>query len=248
MPDLQHACATPCAALHSRPAPDTRPGEGDGPIRVLLIEDDAELSQRLAGRLDAAGFAVDCAHEGELGHYMGQTTAYDAVVLDLGLPRMNGLEVLRRWRAEGRTMPVLILTARGTWSERVEGLNAGADDYLGKPFEAEEVIARLRALVRRAAGNPAPVLTQAGITLDTSSGTVTLGGQPVVLTAQELKILTYLMLRAGRIVSQSDLLDHIYGQDEVRDANTIEVFIARLRRKLGRDAIRTQRGLGYRIG
>jgi len=213
-----------------------------------LVEDDAELADRLTEALSAAGYAVDRAADGEMGWYMGDTTLYDAVVLDLGLPKRPGMEVLKQWRASGRNMPVLILTARGAWTERVEGLNAGADDYMGKPFHAAEVVARLRALLRRGAGTAAPVLTQGDISLDPASGTVTVGGAAVALTALELKILTYLMHRPRRIVPQSELLDHVYGMDDIRDANTIEVYIGRLRRKLGRDAIKTQRGLGYRIG
>lgn len=213
-----------------------------------MVEDDAELADRLTEALSAAGYAVDRAADGEMGWYMGDTTLYDAVVLDLGLPKRPGMEVLKQWRASGRNMPVLILTARGAWTERVEGLNAGADDYMGKPFHAAEVVARLRALLRRGAGTAAPVLTQGDVSLDPASGTVTVGGAAVALTALELKILTYLMHRPRRIVPQSELLDHVYGMDDIRDANTIEVYIGRLRRKLGRDAIKTQRGLGYRIG
>jgi len=213
-----------------------------------LVEDDTGLADRLTEALSAAGYAVDRAADGEMGWYMGDTTLYDAVVLDLGLPKRPGMEVLKQWRARGRNMPVLILTARGAWTERVEGLNAGADDYMGKPFHAAEVVARLRALLRRGAGSAAPVLTQGDISLDPASGTVTVGGAAVALTALELKILTYLMHRPRRIVPQSELLDHVYGMDDIRDANTIEVYIGRLRRKLGRDAIKTQRGLGYRIG
>lgn len=213
-----------------------------------MVEDDTGLADRLTEALSAAGYAVDRAADGEMGWYMGDTTLYDAVVLDLGLPKRPGMEVLKQWRAHGRNMPVLILTARGAWTERVEGLNAGADDYMGKPFHAAEVVARLRALLRRGAGSAAPVLTQGDISLDPASGTVTVGGAAVALTALELKILTYLMHRPRRIVPQSELLDHVYGMDEIRDANTIEVYIGRLRRKLGRDAIKTQRGLGYRIG
>ena len=224
------------------------PGWSARDIRILLVEDDTGLADRLTEALSAAGYAVDRAADGEMGWYMGDTTLYDAVVLDLGLPKRPGMEVLKQWRARGRNMPVLILTARGAWTERVEGLNAGADDYMGKPFHAAEVVARLRALLRRGAGSAAPVRTQGDISLDPASGTVTVGGAAVALTALELKILTYLMHRPRRIVPQSELLDHVYGTDDIRDANTIEVYIGRLRRKLGRDAIRTQRGLGYRIG
>lgn len=221
---------------------------GGQAIRILLVEDDLELATRLTESLQHAGFAVDHAADGDLGCYMGETNPYDAVVLDLGLPKLSGMQVLRRWRAAGRNMPVLVLTARGAWTERVEGLNAGADDYMGKPFQAPEVIARVRALIRRAAGSATPILTRGDIRLDPTTGTVEVGGADVSLTALELRVLTYLMHHAGRVVSQNDLLDHIYGIDDVRDTNTIEVYIARLRKKLGRDEIKTIRGLGYRIG
>jgi two-component system, OmpR family, response regulator len=206
------------------------------------------LSGRLSEILTTAGFTVETAADGDTGWYMGDTGNYDAVVLDLGLPRLPGLEVLGRWRAAGRSMPVLVLSARGTWTERVEGLNAGADDYMGKPFQAPEVVARLRSLLRRAAGNAAAILRHGDITLDVGAGKVTAGGQDVELTARELKILGYLMHRIGRIVTQTDLAEYVYALEETRDSNTIEVYIARLRKKLGRDAIRTLRGLGYRMG
>ncbi|MGE0222495.1 MAG: response regulator transcription factor [Acetobacteraceae bacterium] len=217
-------------------------------MRILLVEDDRHLSRRLTENLAAAGFAVDQAGDGELGCYMGNTNEYDAVVLDLGLPGLPGLQVLERWRSTGRTMPVLVLSARGTWSERVAGLNAGADDYVAKPAQAAEIVARLRALIRRSFGRPAPVLSFGGLTLDPATGSVRVGTQDVPLTAHELKVLSYLMHRTGRIVSQAELLDHIYGMDDARDPNTIEVYVGRLRKKVGRDVIRTVRGLGYRIG
>lgn len=179
---------------------------------------------------------------------MGDSQAFDAAVLDVGLPKLSGLEVLKRWRAAGRTLPVLLLTARSGWAERVAGLNAGADDYLEKPFHMEEVVARLRALARRSAGAPSPVLRIDDIELDTITGNVSRGGQPIELTAQELKVLSYLMHRPRRIVSQDELLDHIYSFDAPRQSNTVEVYVARLRKKLGHEAIRTVRGLGYRLG
>jgi two-component system, OmpR family, response regulator len=207
-----------------------------------------ELSRRLTDILVEAGFVVDVAADGDQGWLMGDTENYGAVVLDLGLPRLSGLDVLKRWRAAGRKVPVLILTARSGWHERVEGLNAGADDYLEKPFQAAEVVARLRALIRRSVGNASPVLRQGSIALDVSSGLVTLGDQPVELTALELRMLTYFLHRKGRIVSQNELMDHVYAQAGMRDSNTIEVYVARLRKKLGRDVITTLRGLGYRLG
>lgn len=212
------------------------------------MEDEKELARRIAHGLAGAGFVVDHAEEGEAGWYMGDTQDYDAVVLDLGLPRLSGLDVLQRWRAAGRDMPVLILTARSGWAERVKGLNAGGDDYLEKPFQIEEIVARLRALTRRSAGKASPVLRHDGISLDAAAGVVTRAGQPIELTARELSILSYLMHHPERIVSQNELMDHIYSFDEPRQANIIEVYVARLRKKLGREAIRTVRGLGYRMG
>lgn len=178
---------------------------------------------------------------------MGVHDQFDAVILDLGLPNMEGITVLRKWRTEGRDMPVLILTARGTWTEKVEGLNAGADDYITKPFHIPEVVARLRALIRRKSGSASPLLTNKDITLDTVAGKATVSGRPVELTASELRMLSYFMHRIGRVVSQSELMEHLYALDESAESNTIEVYVSRLRRKLGRDAITTVRGLGYRM-
>ncbi len=217
-------------------------------MRVLLVEDDGELARRLEAALTEAGFAVDRAADGEEAAELGELADFDAVVLDLGLPRLPGLDVLRRWRRGGRNMPVLVLTARDAWTDRVEGLNAGADDYLGKPFQAAEVVARLRALVRRSGGGASPVLSLDGLELDPTAGAARVDGRPVELTARELRILEYLMHRRGRIVSQGELMDHVYPMEEVRESNTIEVYVARLRRKLGRERIRTIRGLGYRMG
>ncbi|MET3527500.1 DNA-binding response OmpR family regulator [Phenylobacterium koreense] len=190
---------------------------------------------------------VESAGDGETGLLLGQTNDFDAVVLDLGLPLLSGIEVLKRWRREGRDMPVLILTARDAWTDRVDGLNAGADDYLGKPFQNAEVVARLRALTRRSAGRSSPVIERGDIVLDPVAGTVRRGDQVVELTARELKVLAYLMHRAGRLVSQAELIDHVYSLDETRESNTIEVYVGRLRKKLGKDAIRTIRGLGYKF-
>ncbi len=219
-------------------------------IRVLLVEDDPEIARRLAAALAEASFVVERAGDGETGLLLGRTNDFDAVVLDLGLPRLPrlpGLEVLKQWRREGRDMPVLVLTARDAWTDRVEGLNAGADDYLGKPFQNAEVVARLRALTRRSAGRSSPVMRRGDIVLDPEAGTVQRGEEAVELTARELKVLAYLMHRAGRVVSQGELIDHVYSLDETRESNTIEVYVARLRKKLGKDAIRTIRGLGYKF-
>ncbi len=217
-------------------------------IRILLVEDNPDLAQRLTEGLKGAGFAVDHAADGETGYRLGRSEDFDAVILDLGLPDMKGVDVLNRWRQAGREVPVLILTARGSWTEKVEGLNAGADDYITKPCHIQEIAARLRALIRRSAGKPTPTLVHNDIELSPASGTVTVAGKPVELTAQEFRILNYFMHRTGRIISQSELLDHLYSLETERDPNTVEVYVARLRRKLGRDAIKTLRGLGYRFG
>ena len=217
-------------------------------VRILLVEDNPELSRRLAEGLRKAGFVVEHAADGATGYDLGRLEDFDAVILDLGLPDMQGVEVLKGWRKGGRQMPVLILTARDSWAEKVEGLNAGADDYIAKPSHVQEVVARLRALIRRAAGIASPTLVYDDIELLPASGTVTVSGKRVDLTAQEFRILNYFMHRQGRVISQSDLIEHLYPQEEERDPNTIEVYIARLRKKLGRDVIKTQRGFGYRLG
>ncbi len=205
------------------------------------------MAKRLAEGLDAAGFAVERADNGADGYVMGTEETYDAVVLDLGLPQMSGLDVLRKWRAGGHKMPVLVLTARGSWPEKVDGLNAGADDYITKPFHIPEVAARLNALIRRSAGLASATLTHKGITLDTGAGMALLDGQPIELTAKELRMLNYFMHRIGRVISQAELTEHLYSLDESRESNTIEVYISRLRRKFGADLIKTIRGLGYRM-
>jgi two-component system OmpR family response regulator len=216
-------------------------------MRVLVVEDDADLARQLKGSLLDAGYSVDLARDGEEGHHLGANEPYDAVVLDLGLPLVDGVTVLERWRREGRTMPVLILTARDRWSEKVAGFDAGADDYVAKPFHMEEVLARLRALVRRAAGHASAELVCGPVHLDTRAARVAVDGQPVRLTAQEYRLLAYLMHHPGKVVSRTELTEHLYDQDFDRDSNTIEVFVGRLRKKLGVDVIETARGLGYRI-
>jgi two-component system OmpR family response regulator len=216
-------------------------------MRVLLVEDDAGLCRQIAAALAGQGYAVDTAADGTDAEFLGQTETYDAVILDLGLPGLDGLSVLRAWRAAGNAVPVLVLTARGAWTERVEGIDAGADDYLPKPFRMEELLARLRALIRRATGHASPELRCGPVVLDTRANRVTLDGAPVELTAHEYRVLSYLMHNQGRTVSRSELSEHVYAQDLDRDSNTIEVFVGRLRRKLGRDLIRTERGLGYRM-
>jgi two-component system, OmpR family, response regulator len=216
-------------------------------MRVLVVEDDADLARQLRGALLDAGYSVDLAHDGEDGHHLGATEPYDAVVLDLGLPLVDGVTVLERWRREGRTMPVLILTARDRWSEKVAGFDAGADDYVAKPFHMEEVLARLRALVRRAAGHASAELACGPVHLDTRSARVAVDGEPVRLTAQEYRLIAYLMHHPGKVISRTELTEHLYDQDFDRDSNTIEVFVGRLRKKLGVDVIETSRGLGYRL-
>lgn len=216
-------------------------------MRVLVIEDEHTLQGQLVKALTAQGYAVDTADNGEDGHYMGETEPYDVVVLDLGLPVLDGLTVLKRWRAAGLATPVLILTARSSWQEKVDGIDAGADDYLAKPFRMEELLARVRALIRRASGHASSELICGPIRLDTRSSSVSVDGIPLSLTSHEYRLLAYLMHHQGKVVSRTELTEHLYAQDFDRDSNTIEVFIGRLRRKLGVDVIHTVRGLGYRM-
>ncbi|OYD82212.1 response regulator [Azospirillum brasilense] len=216
-------------------------------MRLLVVEDDPALARQLAERLESEGYAVDRAADGEEGQFLGETEPYDAIVLDLGLPRVDGLTVLRSWRAQGITAPVIILTARGAWTEKVQGIDAGADDYLAKPFSMEELLARIRALIRRSKGHASAEIACGGVVLDTRSGRVTLDGRPVDLTGHEFRVLDYLMHRKGQLVSRTELTEHIYAQDFDRDSNTIEVFVGRLRRKLGAGLIKTVRGLGYKL-
>ena len=216
-------------------------------MRILLVEDEPTLRAQVRAGLHEAGYAVDEADNGRDAHFLGDTESFDAVVLDLGLPVLDGLSVLKRWRSAGRVMPVLILTARDNWSEKVAGIDAGADDYLTKPFHMEELLARLRALIRRAGGLASPLLVCGDLALDTRSGRVTLQGQTVALTSHEYKVLEYLMHRPGAVVSRTELTEHIYAQDFERDSNTIEVFVGRLRKKLPPALIETVRGLGYRL-
>jgi two-component system OmpR family response regulator len=216
-------------------------------VRILVVEDEAALCESLAAALLAAGYAVDCAADGVRGEFLGRTESYDAVILDLGLPAMDGLTLLQQWREAGVMTPVLVLTARASWHEKVLGIDGGADDYVTKPFQIEEVLARLRALIRRASGQAAPALRCGGITLDPRASRVTLNGAAVRLTSHEFRVLSYLMHHHDRVVSQGELAEHIYARDEDRDSNTVEVFIARLRKKVGAGAIVTVRGLGYRM-
>jgi two-component system, OmpR family, response regulator len=216
-------------------------------MRVLVVEDEGLLAKQLAAGLRRAGYVVDHAADGERADLLGHDERYDAVVLDLGLPKVDGLTLLRRWREAGQRMPVLVLTARGSWHEKVQGIDGGADDYMAKPFRMEELLARLRALIRRSSGHCNPELRCGPLMLDPRSGKVTLEGTQVKLTSHEFRVLSYLMHHNPRIVSQTELTEHIYSQDFDRDSNTVEVFIARLRKKLGPALIETVRSLGYRM-
>ncbi len=216
-------------------------------MRILVVEDDTNLNRQIKDALIEGGYAVDVAFDGEEGHYLGDTEPYDAVILDIGLPQMDGLSVLEEWRRAGRTTPVLLLTARDRWSDKVQGIDAGADDYLAKPFHMEELLARLRALVRRAAGHASNEITAGPVRLDVKGGKVTVDGQAIKLTSHELRLLSYLMHHKGKVVSRTELTEHLYDQDFDRDSNTIEVFVGRLRKKLPDEVIHTVRGLGYQI-
>jgi two-component system OmpR family response regulator len=216
-------------------------------LRVLVVEDEIRLSRQLAKALTEAGYAVDCAADGERADFLASTEQYDAVVLDLGLPKIDGLTLLRSWRQTGIFAPVLILTARGSWHEKVQGIDGGADDYVAKPFRIEEVLARVRALIRRASGLAQPELRCGVLALDPRTARVSIDGAPVKLTSHEYRVLSYLMHHGDQVVSRSELTEHIYAQDLDRDSNTVEVFVARLRRKLGASCIETVRGLGYRM-
>jgi two-component system OmpR family response regulator len=214
-------------------------------MRLLVVEDDPDLNRQLVSALQDAGYAVDKAMDGEEGHYLGDTEPYDGVILDLGLPVLDGVSVLEKWRRAGKKMPVLILTARDRWSDKVAGFDAGADDYVAKPFHMEEVLARIRALLRRSAGHATSDISCGPLVLDTKSARVTVNGTAVKLTSLEFRLLAYLMHHKGKVVSRTELVEHLYDQDFDRDSNTIEVFVGRLRKKLGADVLHTIRGMGY---
>lgn len=216
-------------------------------MRILLVEDDDALRLQIKHSLQQADYVVDEASNGLDAHHAGATEPFDVVVLDLGLPVMDGLTVLKRWREQGVSTPVLILTARDSWHEKVAGIDAGADDYLTKPFHTEELLARLRALIRRAHGLASPLIACGALELDTRRGRITFHGEPVVLTSHEFRVLDYLMHQQDRVVSRTELTEHIYGQDGDRDSNTIDVFVGRLRKKLSAQTIETVRGQGYRL-
>ncbi|MBB6260304.1 two-component system OmpR family response regulator [Paenochrobactrum gallinarii] len=216
-------------------------------MRILIVEDDKDLNRQLSEAMVEAGYVVDSAYDGEEGHFLGDTEPYDAVILDIGLPQMDGISVVERWRRDGRTMPVLMLTARDRWSDKVAGIDAGADDYVAKPFHVEEVLARLRALIRRAAGHASSELACGPLLLDTKTSKVTVDGTALKLTSHEFRLLSYLMHHMDKVISRTELVEHLYDQDFDRDSNTIEVFVGRLRRKMGIDLIETVRGMGYRM-
>lgn len=216
-------------------------------MRVLLVEDDTRIRADVSAALEAAGYVVDSAGDGEQGWFLGDTELYGAAVIDLGLPKMDGLAVLKRWRVAGRPFPVLVLTARGTWSERVEGIDAGADDYLPKPFQVEELLARLRAIIRRSNGHSAPVVSVGETVLDSRQMRLTVKGVPVSLSPQEYRLVAYLMLNKGRVVSQQELSEHLQSAHFERESNAVEVLIGRVRRKLPNALIETRRGFGYLV-
>lgn len=216
-------------------------------MRILVVEDDASLNAQLKAALEDAGYVVDTATDGEDGHFLGDTEPYDCVVLDIGLPVMDGISVLQRWREDGRVMPVLILTARDRWSDKVSGIDAGADDYVTKPFHVEEVLARVRALIRRAAGHASSEIRCGPLTIDTKASKAMVDGITLKLTSHEYRLLSYLAHHPDKVISRTELIEHLYDQDFDRDSNTIEVFVGRLRKKLGHDLIETVRGLGYRL-
>jgi two-component system OmpR family response regulator len=216
-------------------------------MRVLLVEDDPRIARDIERTLEANHYVVETVRDGEEAWFRGDTEDYGAVILDLGLPKLDGLSVLKRWRANGRQMPVLILTARGSWSERVDGIDAGADDYLPKPFHMEELLSRLRAIVRRSAGHASSVVTASGITLDERQMKVTVRGTPIALSPLEYRVLAYLLLHRGRVVSQHELDENVYGHGEDHDSNALEVLVGRVRKKVGPELIETRRGFGYLI-
>ena len=216
-------------------------------MRVLIVEDDRDLNRQLVSALTDAGYAVDAAFDGEEGHFLGETEPYDVVILDSGLPKMDGIRVLEQWRRSDRKMPVIILTARDRWSDKVAGMDAGADAYISKPCHMPELLARVRAQMRRASGHARSDIECGPLRLDTKTARVTLDGQPIKLTSHEYRLLAYLIHHKERVVSRTELVEHLYEQDFDRDSNTIEVFIGRLRKKIPPDMIKTIRGLGYRL-
>jgi len=216
-------------------------------MRILVVEDETQIAADVVSALKTAGYVVETVADGNEAWFRGDTEDYDLIVLDLGLPKLDGLAVLKRWRAAGRSMPVLVLTARGAWAERVEGIDAGADDYLPKPFQMEELVARVRALIRRSTGHGGPIIEAGRLTLDGRLMRVSVKGVPATLSPLEYRLIAYLIHHRGRVVPGSELLEHLYGDDDAREANALEAVVTRLRRKIGPDAIETRRGFGYKI-
>ncbi len=216
-------------------------------MRLLVVEDDPRIRSDVGDALRGAGYVCDFAADGDEAWFKGDTEPYDLIVLDLGLPQLDGLTVLKRWRAAGRTTPVLILTARGSWPERVEGIDAGADDYLPKPFQMAELIARVRGLIRRSAGHASAVIAAGRVSIDTRQMRVSVDGMPIALTALEYRLVSFLVHNRGRVVTPGELLDHLYGDEDAREANALEALVMRTRKKLGPDTIETRRGFGYLI-
>lgn len=216
-------------------------------MRILVVEDEPKILQSVVMALTAAHYRADAARDGETAWFRGDTEEYDLVILDLGLPKMDGLSVLKRWRAAGKMTPVLVLTARGAWSERVDGIDAGADDYLAKPFHIEELLARVRALIRRSVGHGSAVIEAGALTLDTRQMRVLLDGAQIPVSPLEYRLIAYLLHHKGRVVPPSELIEHLYGDDDARDANALEAVVMRLRKKLGQDLIETRRGFGYLV-
>ncbi|CAN1499558.1 OmpR Response regulators consisting of a CheY-like receiver domain and a winged-helix DNA-binding domain [Rhabdaerophilaceae bacterium] len=240
------AILVPLARLTTAlPVSGLRKGED---VRILVIEDEARIANDIRDSLNAVGYVAEVSRDGEDGWFRGDSESFDAVVLDLGLPVLDGVTILKRWRNAGRTMPVIILTARDSWREKVDGIDAGADDYLIKPFRMEELLARLRAVTRRASGHASPLLTNGVLEVDTRQRSISLSGRPVAVTPLEYRLIAYLMHHRGRVISQTELSEHVYDQDIERDSNAIEVLVSRIRRKLGGDIIETRRGHGYLIG
>ncbi len=217
-------------------------------MRILIAEDDKRISDTLRSAFEAAGFVVEVERDGEDAWHRGDTEAFDAIVLDLGLPSLDGMTILRRWRKAGRQAPILVLSARGHWDERVEGIEQGADDYVVKPFRIEEVVARIRAIIRRAGGIAAPRIEIGDLVLDPRAMQITRDGVPIQLTPQEYRLVAFLAHRKGQVVSQLEITEHLYSQDFERDSNAVEVLVGRVRRRLGPDIIRTRRGFGYCLG
>ena len=216
-------------------------------MRILVVEDDKNLNRQIKDALLDDGYVVDVAFDGEEGHFLGESEPYDAVILDIGLPKMDGISIIEAWRRDGHNMPVLLLTARDGWSDKVKGIDAGADDYVAKPFHMEEVLARLRALVRRAAGHASNEIIIGDVSLDARGGKLCVKGKVIKVTSHEFRLLSYLIHHKGKVISRTELIEHLYDQDFDRDSNTIEVFVGRLRKKLPKDFINTVRGLGYQV-